>query len=382
MTHQPLLPGATLGVLGSGQLGRMFAMSARRLGYRVQVYSPDSDTPAGQLADREWTADYDDLDSLSAFAAEVDVVTVEFENIPSLTLEHLEQFVPVRPGPHVLHAAQNRLREKTALQNSGLPTAPFAAISSEAELRSHLEEFGGRGVLKTAAWGYDGKGQQILSGGEDLPAIWSEVAGQEMILEGFIDFQHELSVIACRNPAGETVCYDPILNDHRNHILDLSICPAEPIPAAIRREAREIGMQVMSSLDVLGVLCVEMFLTRDGRLLINEVAPRPHNSGHLTLDAHHVSQFEQQVRTICDLPLGTTEFCQPAAMANLLGDLWINGRQPNWSNVLAMPGVTLHLYGKEEAKPGRKMGHLTALGDTPQEAARLALAARESLTRD
>ncbi|WP_437228254.1 5-(carboxyamino)imidazole ribonucleotide synthase [Planctomicrobium sp. SH661] len=376
---QAILPGSTLGVLGSGQLGRMFAMAARRLGYGVQVYSPDGYSPAGQIADREWTGSWEDLPRLKEFAQRVQVVTLEFENVPVETLRTLEQLVPVRPGPAVLEAAQNRLREKTALRSFGLPTADFTAINSLSELKAALKKTGGKGILKTASWGYDGKGQQLLDGSQDLESVWEEFDGAEAILESLVDFEFELSVIAVRNPAGEIVCYDPILNRHQHHILDVSIAAAPEISEAIAQEAKEIAVTVMQSLDVIGVLCVELFLTRDGKLLINEIAPRPHNSGHLTIDAHATSQFEQQVRAICGLPLGSTALRQPAAMANLLGDLWPEKGQPNWAAALKRPGVKLHLYGKTEARPGRKMGHLTCVAEDSKIAEAAARLAREEL---
>ena len=375
---KPILPGATLGVLGSGQLGRMFAIEARRLGYRVHVYSPDSETPAGQVADRQWSASYDDLDQLSEFGRSVDVVTLEFENVSKTALEHLEKFAPVRPGPQVLAASQHRLTEKETLRGAGLPTAPFSAIEGFGQLERTWEQFGRRGVLKTASWGYDGKGQRMLSAESDLKSIWEEFNGQELILEGFVDFAHELSVMAVRHPDGEIRCYDPILNVHRSHILDLSVVPSPKISRDVAARAVEIARVVMSSLEVVGVLCVEMFLTPDGSLMINEIAPRPHNSGHLTIDAHYCCQFAQQVRAICGLPLGSTELRQPAAMANLLGDLWTDGT-PHWEAVLRNPQLRLHLYGKANPLPGRKMGHLTALASSAEQAANDALKGREEL---
>lgn len=375
---KPILPGATLGVLGSGQLGRMFAIEARRLGYRVHVYSPDESTPAGQVCDREWCGSYDDMDLLTEFGRSVDVVTLEFENVSRKALEHLERLAPVRPGPRVLAASQHRLTEKETLRSFGLPTAPFARIESLEQLQAALENVGNRGVLKTASWGYDGKGQRMLRPGVDLAEVWQELGEQELILEGLVDFVHELSVIAVRHPQGDVRCYDPILNVHRHHILDVSSVPSPEISAEVRKEAREIARVVMTSLEVVGVLCVEMFLTPESRLLINEIAPRPHNSGHLTIDAHYCCQFQQQVRAICGLPLGSTELRQPAAMANLLGDVWSNG-EPKWECALGRPDVRLHLYGKTEPRPGRKMGHLTCLATEAADAVESVLSVRSSL---
>lgn len=377
-----LLPGATLGVLGSGQLGRMFAIAARRLGYGVQVYSPDAATPAGQVTDREWTASYDDVDALTEFARAVDVVTLEFENVSAAALRQLERLVPVRPGPETLFVSQNRLREKTALNNAGLPTPRFTAVASLAGLQAALARFQGSGVLKTASWGYDGKGQRLLRPGDDLAPVWAELGGSELILEELVDFACELSVVAVRGLDGEVRNYSPIHNEHRNHILDLSVSPATFATAELDRACGEIARAAMEALNVVGVLCVELFLTRDGRLLINEVAPRPHNSGHLTIDAHECCQFEQQVRAVCGLPLGSTRQRQPAAMANLLGDLWIDGRPPVWEKLLRHPRLRLHLYGKSEARPGRKMGHLTWLGDDSATAMAAARTARDELRTD
>ncbi len=356
-------PGATLGVLGSGQLGRMFSIEARRLGYGVHVFSPEKNTPTGAVADREWSANYDDFDALDEFAKSVDVVTLEFENVSTAALNQIEKHVPVRPGPQVLEAAQNRLKEKSAMRSFGLPTAPFADIDSLETLKTTLTEFGGKGILKTASWGYDGKGQQMADSDSDLESIWQQYDGNETILEGFVEFTRELSIIGIRDANGNFDCFDPILNHHANHILDVSLAGSGLFSEKVIKRAKEIIRTIMESLDAVGVLCVELFETSNEDLMINEIAPRPHNSGHLTIDAHYSCQFAQQVRSICNLPLGSTQLRQPAAMANLLGDLWPAGGQPDWAVALANPDVRLHLYGKSEAKPGRKMGHLTALGD-------------------
>lgn len=375
---QAILPGATLGVLGSGQLGRMFAIAARRLGYRVHVLSPEFDTPTGQVADVEQTCSYLDLERVVSFARGVDVLTFEFENVPAETIAAVADLVPVRPGGHVLHTTQNRQREKSFLCEAGLPVTPFAAVTSLEELQQAIQKLGAPAVLKTADWGYDGKGQVLIHHAEDAAAAWKTLDTQTAVLEAFVDFVCELSVVAVRGIDGSFTAYGPIENRHHRHILDLSIFPAD-LPEQVGRDAHQIAQAVMEQLDVVGVLCVEFFLARDGRLLINELAPRPHNSGHLTIDACVTDQFEQQVRSVCGLPLGSSRQLRPAAMANLLGDLW-NGRQPNWSAAVSLPEVKLHLYGKREARPGRKMGHLTALADTPQAAAAAALKARELLT--
>jgi 5-(carboxyamino)imidazole ribonucleotide synthase len=371
-------PGATLGVLGSGQLGRMFAIAARRMGYRVHTLSPDYDTPTGQVADREVTAAYDDLDAVRGFARAVDVVTFEFENVSFAATEAASQHAPVRPAGSVLHTTQNRLREKGFLAASGFPVAPFAAVRSLAELSAALDEIGAPAVLKTAGWGYDGKGQARIAGPGEAAAAWAAIGGQEAILEAFVDFDREVSVVAARGLDGSFAHFGVIENHHRHHILDVSTAPAD-VPAEVEREALEIARGILEQLGVVGVLAVEMFLTRDGRLLVNELAPRPHNSGHLTFDACITSQFEQQLRAICGLPLGSTELLRPAAMANLLGDLWSHG-DPDWAAACRDPDVKLHLYGKAAARPGRKMGHLTALASTVEDARRKVIRAREALT--
>jgi 5-(carboxyamino)imidazole ribonucleotide synthase len=373
----PILPGAAVGVLGSGQLGRMFAIAARRMGYRVHTLSPDTDTPTGQVADVEIVADYDDLEAVRDFARGVSVVTFEFENVSAAAAQAAAAFAPVRPGGDVLHVTQHRLREKTFLRDAGLPVTPFRAVRNADDLSAALRELGVPGVLKTAGFGYDGKGQTKVSRAEDAAAALARAGGAEMIYESFIDFDREVSVVAARGLDGAFAHWGVIENRHRNHILDVSVTPTD-LPPPVLRGAEEIARAVLERLDVVGVLCVEFFLTTSGELLINELAPRPHNSGHLTFDASVTSQFEQQLRAVCGLPLGSTRLLRPAAMANLLGDLWDAG-EPNWPAACALPDVKLHLYGKAAPRPGRKMGHLTALADTPAEAARLVTAARDAL---
>jgi 5-(carboxyamino)imidazole ribonucleotide synthase len=375
-----ILPGATIGVLGGGQLGRMFAIAARRMGYRVHTLSPESDTPTGQVADREYERPYEDLEAVREFARGVRVVTFEFENVPAESVEAASQFAPVRPSGHVLHTAQHRLREKTFLSRNGFPVAPFRHVTSAESLRAAVSELGLPSVLKTAGFGYDGKGQMKLSTPEDTRAAAESLGEREAVLEAFVDFEREVSVVAARGLAGEFEHYGVVENTHRRHILDLSVAPPPHVSERTAREAVEVARTLLEALEVVGVMCVEFFLKRDGTLLINELAPRPHNSGHLTVDACLTSQFEQQLRAVCGLPLGSTEFLRPAAMANLLGDLW-QGGEPLWRAACASPGVKLHLYGKTEPRAARKMGHLTALAPTPEEAARNVLAARRALTR-
>ncbi len=373
----PVLPGATIGVLGGGQLGRMFAIAARRMGYRVHTLSPESETPAGQVSDVEITAPYEDLDAVSRFARGVRVVTFEFENVPAVTAEAAGRFCPVRPAGSVLHVAQQRIREKETLSRMGLPVTPFFPIRNSADLAVAAARVGLPAVLKSASFGYDGKGQSRVESPQALERAWREVGAGEAILEKLVDFRCELSVVAARGLDGDFRHYGVIENSHENHILDVSVAPAN-LPAATVREATEIARAVLEGLDVVGVLCIEMFLTADGRLLINEIAPRPHNSGHLTFDAAVTSQFEQQLRAVCGLPLGDTDLLRPAAMVNLLGDLWESG-EPNWAAAAAHPSVKIHLYGKQEARPRRKMGHLTALASSPEEAREAALQARDAL---
>lgn len=376
--NRPILPGATIGVLGSGQLGRMFAMAARRMGYLVHTFSPETDTPTGQISDKEYTASYEDLEQLRVFAAGVDVVTFEFENIPLTTVEAIEERVPVRPSKLALHTAQHRLREKTFLAAHGFPVAPFRHITSLEELRAGLLELGTPAVLKTAGFGYDGKGQSKIASLEDAGSAFDLLGRREAVLERFVDFEREVSVVAARNPQGETAHYGLIENEHSRHILDCSIAPARVAPEIVR-EATAIAESILEELDITGVLCVEFFLTREGKLFVNELAPRPHNSGHLTIDACVTSQFEQQLRAVAGLPLGSTELLGPVAMANLLGDLWQEG-EPCWPAACAFANVKLHLYGKHEARSGRKMGHLTARAPSTDEALSLVRAARLALT--
>jgi 5-(carboxyamino)imidazole ribonucleotide synthase len=373
-----ILPGSVIGVLGSGQLGRMFAIAARRMGYRVHTFSPDEDTPTGQVADLEINAAYDDLDAVEKFASGVSVVTFEFENVPAETAEAAERCAPVRPAGHILHTTQHRLREKTFLAKAGLPLTPFQRVASREDLQKAAAEIGLPAILKTADFGYDGKGQvRILHTGE-LDAAWKAVGECESVLEAFVDFEREISVVAARGINGEFIHYGAIENQHQNGILNLSVSPAR-VPDAVTQQAVEIAREVMNKLEVVGVLCVEFFLGKDGRLMINELAPRPHNSGHFTFDANLTSQFEQQLRAVCGLPLGTPTQFAPAAMANLLGDLW-NGREPNWVAAISSANVKLHLYGKLAARPGRKMGHLTAISATVEEALADVARARERLS--
>lgn len=375
---KPILPGSTIGVLGSGQLGRMFTIAARQMGYRVHTFSPDQDTPTGQVADLEVRSPYDDLDAVASFSKQVSVVTFEFENVPAATAETASRWAPVRPSGEILHVTQQRIREKRFLTQAGLPLTPYREVPSFEALEPALGALGYPAVLKSAAFGYDGKGQFRIERADQAKTAWDAIGAQMAVLEAFIDFEREISVVAARGADGSFVHYGAIENRHRHRILDISVAPAG-IGSGLAEQAVEIARAVLEKLEVVGVLCVEFFVTRCGGLVINELAPRPHNSGHLTIDACATSQFEQQLRAVCGLPLGSTEQYRPAAMANLLGDLWTRG-EPKWISACGAPEVKLHLYGKLEPRPGRKMGHLTAIGRDPGGAVGVAAAARMRLT--
>jgi len=363
---KPILPGSAIGVLGSGQLGRMFAIAARRMGYRVHTLSPDEDTPTGQVADLEINAPYEDLDAIAKFASGVSVVTFEFENVPAATAAAAERCAPVRPAGHILHTTQHRLREKAFLSKAGLPITPFRRVASLAELSQAAAELGLPAILKTADFGYDGKGQHRILSARDFEPAWSTVAQRESVLEALVDFEREISVVAARGSNGEFIHYGAIENQHSHGILHVSLAPAR-VADSLVAQAVDIAQTVLEKLAVVGVLCVEFFVTKDGDLLINELAPRPHNSGHFTFDANVTSQFEQQLRAVCGLPLGSPRQLSAAAMVNLLGDIWTNA-EPNWVAATAVPNVKLHLYGKLSPRPGRKMGHITALSPTVNQA--------------
>jgi 5-(carboxyamino)imidazole ribonucleotide synthase len=356
----------------------MFAIEARKMGYRVHTFSPDTDTPTGQVADIETSAEYNDLDAVREFARSIDVVTFEFENVPSATVEAASEFVAVHPRGDILHTTQNRLREKTFLQENGIPVTPFRRIKLIEDLYHGVDALGLPSVLKTAGFGYDGKGQRKIHARGEVESAFAALHGQEAVLEAFVEFEKEVSVVCARGQDGSFAHFGIIENEHANHILDVSLAPAR-VNSKVRDEGVAIARDIAERFDYVGTLCVEFFLTRDDRLLVNELAPRPHNSGHLTFDACVSSQFEQQLRAVCGLPLGSTEFYGPAAMANLLGDVWQKG-EPNWSRALELPGVRLHLYGKAEPRPGRKMGHITATAETADVAADIVRRARAALT--
>ncbi len=352
----PLLPGSRIGILGGGQLGRMTALAAAQLGYSCRVFCPSDDEPALQVVAASTIAPYDDPAALDAFAQAVDVATFEFENIPAETVRRLEAKVLVRPGSRALHLTQNRLREKEFLRAIGVPTADFREIGDPAALVRALREIGRPAVLKSAMFGYDGKGQVMIGHDSAPDAARAAMSAAPAILESFVDFSAEVSVIVARGADGAIAAYDPVENRHVDHILDTTIAPAR-LPPSLREEAAALAAHIAEALELVGVVAVEMFVTRDGRLLVNELAPRPHNSGHWTIDACATSQFEQLVRAVCGLPLGSTERHADAVMKNLIGD-----DAEDWLAILAEPGARLHLYGKAPARPRRKMGHVTRLG--------------------
>lgn len=366
-----------LGVLGGGQLGQMLAQAAQKLGYRVHVYTPETNSPAGQVAEAEIIADWDDQAALQHFARNVDVVTLEFENIPIQTVQWVNAITPVYPQPSVLEIAQNRLKEKTFLNECGISTVPFVAVRQTSDLEKVIEHLDVPVVLKTAASGYDGKGQIRAENLNALQTAFLQLNKVDCVAEQFVDLEREISVIAARSKDGTFAAYPPGENQHHNHILDTTLAPAS-LPAGIAERAIDITQQIMERLDMRGVLCVEFFCLQDERLLVNELAPRPHNSGHYTIEATPCSQFEQQARTVLGLPLGETGLYQPAAMINLLGDLWQSG-EPDWSRLSGKVDLFLHLYGKTSANPGRKMGHITALAQTPQAALEKVIQAKKAL---
>jgi len=344
-------PGGVLGILGGGQLGRMTALAAGKLGYRAHIFAPETESPAGEVAFAWTRAEYEDEAALAGFAAAIDAVTVEFENVPEATLAFLAERVPARPGPKALAAAQDRLVEKTFLKEAGFETAPLHRVDGPADIAAALAALGAPVVVKTRRFGYDGKGQVKVERAEEAEAAWEALGEAPSLAEGFVDFAREISVIAARDARGRTVCYPAVENRHENHILRETLAPA-PDLGALGGEAERLAAAAAEALDLVGLLAVEMFVTRDGRLLANEMAPRPHNSGHWTQDFAATSQFEQLCRAALGLPLGPAHALRPAMMRNLLGD-----EADGWPELLADPHVRLHLYGKREARPGRKMGH-------------------------
>ncbi len=368
-------PHAILGVMGGGQLGAMFAVAAKRMGYRVEAISDSADCPCAHHCNRVHVVDYSDQERLIEIAKSLDVLTFEFENIPVHAARAMEDFVPIRPAPDVLYITQDRVREKTFLVENGFHCAPHHIVRSHTELEAAIKKLGFPCVLKTAAFGYDGKGQQKIQSHEDIQRAWEFLGSQECVLEGWVDFDCEVSVVVARGLDGQSVVFAPSRNAHVDHILDVSSVPSG-LSESICKEAEQVASEILEKLEVVGVACVEFFVTKAGKILVNEIAPRPHNSGHLTINACETSQFEQQVRAICGLPLGSSKQLAAAAMANILGDCWQRG-EPQWSSALSVPGVSLHLYGKHQPRKGRKMGHLTATAPTVDQAIRNVKHSRE-----
>ena len=349
----PLPFGSAIGILGGGQLGRMMAMDAARLGYHVHIFTPEKDSPASEVSLKTTVADWSDTKALKAFAASVDVATLEFENIPVAAAETVAAHTAFYPAPKLLKITQHRLREKTFVNECGIATAPFESVTSEKEAIAAIEKIGMPAILKTAEMGYDGKGQVTIKKKEEAAAAFASLKTKEAILEGFVDFEMEISVIVTRSTSGEIAVFPPVHNTHKNFILHETIAPA-PISEALSRQACAIANTLASRSELIGILAVEMFVTQDGRIVVNELAPRPHNSGHWTMDGCQTSQFEQVVRAICGLPLGQTNILRRTRMLNLIGDDILKAE----TYLKDSSGARLHLYGKKEARPGRKMGHV------------------------
>ena len=372
-----ILPGATVGVVGGGQLGRMFALQARSMGYRVVVLDPDPQSPAGAVADRHIRAAYDDERALSELSTSCAAVTTEFENVPAATLERLGRSSLVRPPVEAVAITQERIAEKSFLESHGFATAPFRPVRNKQELLEALGSIPLPALLKTSRLGYDGKGQAAVESEADALKAFERFGGVPCVLESRLELECELSVIVARGADGDVVTFPVAENRHQDGILETSVVPAR-VSGSLSHQACEIATKIAEAMAYVGVLGVELFVAGGGRLLVNEMAPRPHNSGHYTIDACSADQFEQQLRALCGLPLARPWLLSPVAMVNLLGDLWAGG-EPRWEEALKRPGVRLHLYGKAEARPGRKMGHLNCLARDPDRALALALETRDAL---
>lgn len=365
-----ILPDSTLGMLGGGQLGRMFTIAARTMGYEVVVLDPDKESPAGKLATTHICADYADTAALDKIAKNCDAITTEFENVPASTLEALAKTKPVRPGAKAISIAQDRIQEKNFLKGNGFYTAPFAVINSLEDLKNSISEIGTPAILKVSRFGYDGKGQFGINAESDIEKAWETLEGEACVLEQRMPLDIEVSVVLARSTESEIMTYPVAENIHEGGILDVSVVPAR-IDSALEEKVIKMAKDISSALDYVGVMAVEFFIS-NGELLVNEIAPRPHNSGHYTLDACVTDQFEQQVRAVCGLPLGDTRLLSPVVMINMLGDIWHGGNAPKWQKLLDHPNVKLHLYGKHEARPGRKMGHFNVLASDIDDALNLA----------
>jgi 5-(carboxyamino)imidazole ribonucleotide synthase len=362
-----ILPGATIGILGGGQLGRMTAMAARSLGYHIHTLDPDPSCAARFVVERCLTAAFDDDFAAADLARHCAVVTLEIEKVALASLDAAGRYTLVRPGRDVLAVVQDRAKQKSWLVAHGFPLGPWRTVESAAELAAASRALGADAFVKHNTGGYDGRGQARLRGPEDADAVWASLGAAPCVIERALDIEAELSVLVARAPSGASAVYPAALNHHEDRVLAWSVLPG-PIPPEVAREAEEIARAVAQGLRVEGLLVVELFLTRDRKLYVNELAPRPHNSFHATEVACLTSQFEQHVRAVCDLPLGSAEVSRPAAIRNLLGDLWLGEAPPRFDEALALDGVRVHLYGKRVARPGRKMGHLSAVGASPEDA--------------
>jgi len=363
-----ILPGSTLGMLGGGQLGRMFVIAARTMGYEVIVLDADTDSPAGKMASKHLGAAYDDRDALDYLAQHCAAISTEFENIPADTLDYLAKSLPVHPSASALRIAQNRALEKQFFNHQGLNTAPYIAIDSEADL-ARAENFEYPAILKTATLGYDGKGQFVCDSFDELRAAYDQISARACVLEKKIQLAREVSVVLCRSEAGEVDCFPVAQNEHLNGILDFSVAPAS-LSHQQSTEVKQAASRIAQGLNYCGVLAVEFFISTDDQVLVNEMAPRPHNSGHFTIDACETSQFEQQVRMMCGIPAGSSRQHTAVVMWNILGDIWPQDGTPAWDEVLRLGNMKLHLYGKTEARVGRKMGHINCLASDTDEARR------------
>ena len=376
-----ILPGATIGMLGGGQLGRMFTIAARNMGYKVIVLEPDTSSPAGQLADQHLIAKYDDAEALAQLSEQCDVITTEFENIPADVLNKLAETIPVHPSAAAVEIAQDRIVEKEFILSCGLLPVPYGVIKSNSDISTAVKDLSFPSILKTARFGYDGKGQQTINSADEVEAAFKEVGQVACVLEQRIDLDCEISVVLGRNEQGESNCFPVSENIHKDGILYQSICPAN-VDENIINAAQAAAKRIADKLEYIGVLAVEFFVSKQGDLLVNEMAPRTHNSGHFTIDACVTSQFEQQVRMVCGLPFGDSSLLSPVVMTNMLGDLWGDQSQPKWANLLESKTTKLHLYGKKDPRKGRKMGHFCTLASSTPEAQKQAEAIFNKLAAD
>lgn len=376
MSSHIILPPAMLGMLGGGQLGRFFVIAAHEMGYRVTVLDPDKNSPAGKIADVHLCADYDDASALKIMAETCQAITTEFENVPASTLENLAQTRTVRPSAKAVSIAQHRVLEKQFIRDASIPVAPFVVVNAESDLPADADAIY-PAILKVARFGYDGKGQARVANQAQAQTAFEAFKGEQCVLEKMLNLDYEVSVVLARDAQGNVAAYPLAENSHLNGILDVSIVPARA-PKAIQDQARQLAIKIAEKLEYVGVLAVEFFVS-NGELLANEMAPRPHNSGHYTIDSNVTNQFEQQLRALVGLPLGDSRLHSQAVMVNILGDIWKNGTEPAWDKIFARPELKLHLYGKHEPRPGRKMGHYTVIGADQETVIVNAIKAREEL---